>query len=112
MLYVFCPDLEPDREIWRLPFAATQRVKNSDTTSKGAPTPRADRERIYVFGDLLALDHDDARRCKQLRRGSRPGTLSRGRIRRGTDPHFSNTLSFRPHGLMSLWFKLPRTQPE
>ena len=30
-------------------------------TSKGAPTPCADRNRVYVFfesGDLLALDHD------------------------------------------------------
>lgn len=60
-LYVFCLDLASGGEIWRRHFAAAQRVKNSDTTSKGAPTPCVDRDRIYVFfesGDLLALDHD------------------------------------------------------
>ena len=60
-LFVFCLDLRSGREIWKRQFAATQRVKNSDMTSKAAPTPCADRDRLYVFfesGDLLALDHD------------------------------------------------------
>lgn len=60
-LCVFCLDLRSGRELWRRQFAASQRVKNSDTTSKGAPTPCVDRDRLYVFfesGDLMALDHD------------------------------------------------------
>jgi outer membrane protein assembly factor BamB len=60
-LYVSCLDLRSGRELWRRQFAATQRVKNSDMTSKGAPTPCVDRDRLYVFfesGDLIALDHD------------------------------------------------------
>jgi outer membrane protein assembly factor BamB len=60
-LFVFCLDLRSGREIWKRQFAAAQRVKNNDMTSKAAPTPCADRDRLYVFfesGDLLALDHD------------------------------------------------------
>ena len=60
-LYVFCLDLKSGSELWRRQFAATQPVKNDDMTSKGAPTPCVDRDRLYVFfesGDLLALDHD------------------------------------------------------
>jgi outer membrane protein assembly factor BamB len=59
-LYVFCLDLRTGREIWRREFAATQRIKNNDMTSKGAPTPCVDAGRLYVFfesGDLMALDH-------------------------------------------------------
>lgn len=60
-LYVLCLDLKSGRELWRRTFAATQRTKNSETTSRAAPTPCVDGRRLYVFfesGDLLALDHD------------------------------------------------------
>lgn len=59
-LHAFCLDLRSGREIWRRRFPATQRIKFSDMTSKAAPTPCVDRDRVYVFfesGDLIALDH-------------------------------------------------------
>jgi outer membrane protein assembly factor BamB len=42
-LLVVCLDARSGREIWKRQFAAIQRVKNNDMTSKGAPTPCADR---------------------------------------------------------------------
>jgi outer membrane protein assembly factor BamB len=60
-LLVCCFDLASGRALWRKTFVATQRMKNSDTVSKGAPTPCTDGKRVYVFfesGDFMALDHD------------------------------------------------------
>ncbi len=45
---------------WQRDFAATQRVKDSDTVSRGAPTPVCDESGVYaVFesGDVVALSH-------------------------------------------------------
>jgi outer membrane protein assembly factor BamB len=59
-LHVLCLDLKSGGEIWRRQFPAAQKIKNGDMTSKAAPTPCVDRNRLYVFfesGDLLALDH-------------------------------------------------------
>ncbi len=59
-LYILCLDSQSGSELWCREFAATQRVKNSGMTSKAAPTPCVDRDRLYVFfesGDLMALDH-------------------------------------------------------
>jgi len=63
-LLVSCFDLRSGRPLWRKQFPATQRIKNTDTVSKAAPTPCADAKRVYAFfesGDLLALDHDGNR---------------------------------------------------
>lgn len=60
-LYVFCLDLRSGRELWRRQSAATERGKNNDMTSKAAPTPCVDLDRLDVFfesGDLMALNHD------------------------------------------------------
>ncbi|MBL8210127.1 MAG: PQQ-binding-like beta-propeller repeat protein [Bryobacterales bacterium] len=60
-LHVLCLDFKTGRELWRRQFPATQPGKNNDMTSKGAPTPCADRDRVYAFfesGDLIALDHN------------------------------------------------------
>lgn len=59
-LYISCFSTRDGRKLWQREFAATQRVKNSNMVSKGAPTPVVDKSRVYAFfesGDLLALDH-------------------------------------------------------
>lgn len=46
--------------VWEREFPATQRVADSDTVSRGAPTPIVDDQGVYaVFesGDVFALDH-------------------------------------------------------
>lgn len=61
VLHVFCLDLQSGRELWHRQFQAAQRIQNTGTTSKGAPTPCVDSSRLYVFfesGDLMALSHD------------------------------------------------------
>lgn len=46
--------------LWQKDFVGTQKVKDSDTVSRGAPTPVVDADRVYaVFesGDIFALSH-------------------------------------------------------
>jgi outer membrane protein assembly factor BamB len=46
--------------LWQKDFVGTQKVKDSDTVSRGAPTPVVDANRVYaVFesGDIFALTH-------------------------------------------------------
>jgi outer membrane protein assembly factor BamB len=60
-LHVVCCDLSDGRRLWELQFSATQRVPDSDTVSRGAPTPVASAEAVFVMfesGDLIALSHD------------------------------------------------------
>jgi len=59
-LHVLAVNLEDGRVLWRREFSASQRVPDSDTVSRGAPTPVADAQRLYVVfesGDAVALDH-------------------------------------------------------
>lgn len=59
-LHVLAVSLEDGKTLWQRDFAGTQRVKDSDTVSRGAPTPAVDGERLYaVFesGDVFALSH-------------------------------------------------------
>jgi len=60
-LHLLCFELKTGKELWKKEFKGTQKVKISDYTSKGAPTPGVDAERVYALfesGDLIALDHD------------------------------------------------------
>jgi outer membrane protein assembly factor BamB len=60
-LHLTCVDLASGKVRWRWKRAATTRTKNSDMTSKAAPTPAVDDKRLYAFyesGDLIAFDHD------------------------------------------------------
>lgn len=60
-LHVVALSLSDGKILWQRDFPATQRVKDSDTVSRAAPTPVVDAERVYaVFesGDVFALTHD------------------------------------------------------
>jgi len=54
-------DLAGGERLWRAEFAASQRPEEvSNMISRGAPTPAADADGVYLFyesGDLIALDH-------------------------------------------------------
>lgn len=59
-LHVASIDFDTGEKIWQKDFAATQKVKDSDTVSRGAPTPVVDSERLYASfesGDVVALSH-------------------------------------------------------
>ncbi|MBA4032048.1 MAG: pyrrolo-quinoline quinone [Planctomyces sp.] len=59
-LHLFAIKLSDGELLWEREFSATQMVKESDTVSRGAPTPVVDAKRVYaVFesGDVFALDH-------------------------------------------------------
>lgn len=58
---VTCLRLSDGQILWTHRFEASLKIESSDMTSRGAPTPVVDAERVYAFfesGDLLALDHD------------------------------------------------------
>lgn len=58
--HVVCLDLAEGKTLWQKDFDGTQRVKDSDTVSRGAPTPVVDNDHVYaVFesGDVFALTH-------------------------------------------------------
>lgn len=60
-LHVMAVALDDGRILWRRDFSGTQRVPDSDTVSRSAPTPVVDGERVYaVFesGDVITLDHE------------------------------------------------------
>lgn len=60
-LHVLAVSLENGELLWQRDFAATQRVRDSDTVSRGAPTPVVDGDRLYASfesGDIVALSHD------------------------------------------------------
>jgi len=53
-------DLAGGDPLWQHTFSAAQRIESTNAVSKGAPTPAADAQGVYVFfesGDLLALSH-------------------------------------------------------
>jgi outer membrane protein assembly factor BamB len=59
-LHVLAVSLAEGKVLWQRDFRGTQKVKDSDTVSRGAPTPAVDEERLYaVFesGDVFALAH-------------------------------------------------------
>lgn len=59
-LHVAAIDLATGKSLWRKEFSATQKVRDSDTVSRGAPTPAVDAERVYAIfesGDIVALSH-------------------------------------------------------
>lgn len=59
-LHVVAVDLAKGDRLWQKDFAGTQAVRDSDTVSRGAPTPTVDADRLYaVFesGDVVALSH-------------------------------------------------------
>jgi outer membrane protein assembly factor BamB len=54
-------DLATGKQRWLLRATGTQGVLDSDMTSRAAPTPAIDAERVYAFfesGNLLAVDHE------------------------------------------------------
>jgi outer membrane protein assembly factor BamB len=60
-LHVLAVSLVNGEILWQRDFQGTQKVKDSDTVSRGAPTPVVDADKLYaVFesGDVLALTHD------------------------------------------------------
>ncbi|MCI0357555.1 MAG: PQQ-binding-like beta-propeller repeat protein [Planctomycetaceae bacterium] len=60
-LLVQCLDLHTGERRWMREFAATQKIRDGDTVSRGAPTPAVDDHALYAMfesGDLIALAHD------------------------------------------------------
>jgi outer membrane protein assembly factor BamB len=60
-LHVLAVSLQDGKVVWQRDLRGTQKVKDSDTVSRGAPTPVADGQRLYVVfesGDVFALTHD------------------------------------------------------
>lgn len=60
-LHLTAVDLASGAVVWSKEFQGTQKWKDSDYVSKGAPTPVVDKDRVYAFyesGDLIAVDHD------------------------------------------------------
>lgn len=59
-LHLLAINLSDGQTIWQRDFSGTQKVKDSDAVSRGAPTPVVDADRVYVLfesGDLFALTH-------------------------------------------------------
>jgi outer membrane protein assembly factor BamB len=59
-LHVLAISVADGKVLWQKDFIGTQKVKDSDTVSRGAPTPVVDANRVYaVFesGDIVALTH-------------------------------------------------------
>ena len=59
-LHLLAINLSDGQTAWQRDFTGTQKVKDSDAVSRGAPTPVVDAERVYVLfesGDLYALTH-------------------------------------------------------
>jgi outer membrane protein assembly factor BamB len=59
-LHVLCLESGEGSVVWQADLKGTQAVKDSDTVSRGAPTPVVDNDRVYaVFesGDAIALSH-------------------------------------------------------
>lgn len=60
-LHVLGIALEDGAKVWQADFAGTQRVPDSDTVSRGAPTPVVDDKHVFALfesGDMVALTHD------------------------------------------------------
>ncbi len=54
-------DLAFGQPVWMHRSIPSQRIKESNTVSKAAPTPAADEDAVYVFfetGNVLAIGHD------------------------------------------------------
>lgn len=59
-LHVLAVSLADGKTLWQKDFTGTQGVEDSEYVSRGAPTPVADAERLYVVfesGDVVALTH-------------------------------------------------------
>jgi outer membrane protein assembly factor BamB len=60
-LIVVCHRLSDGVELWRRETVAARRLADTDTTSKAAPTPAVDEDRVYAMfesGDVMAFRHD------------------------------------------------------
>ncbi|MBX3441994.1 MAG: PQQ-like beta-propeller repeat protein [Planctomyces sp.] len=60
-LHVICVGLDDGARRWECEFPATQRMPDSDSVSRGAPTPVVAAEAVFVMfesGDLFALTHE------------------------------------------------------
>ena len=58
---VGCFDLNSGRKLWETDIKSAEPAPISDYTSRAAPTPACDSQRVYVFfetGNLAALSHD------------------------------------------------------
>ncbi len=67
-LHVLAIDLASGSTLWQKDFEATQKVKDSDAVSRGAPTPAVDGQGLLVVfesGDVVALSHDGDVRWKR-----------------------------------------------
>lgn len=67
-LHVLAIDLATGSTLWQKDFEATQKVKDSDAVSRGAPTPAIDADGLLVVfesGDVFALSHDGDLRWKR-----------------------------------------------
>lgn len=67
-LHVLAIDLATGSIVWQEDFEATQKVKDSDAVSRGAPTPAVDADGLLVVfesGDVFALSHDGDLRWKR-----------------------------------------------
>lgn len=58
---VACFDLASGRKLWETALGSAEPAPISDYTSRAAPTPAVDAQRVYAFfetGNLAALDHE------------------------------------------------------
>jgi len=58
---VTCFDVRTGAKMWERSAPASQRIEATDMTSRAAPSPVVDGERVYAFfesGDLMAFAHD------------------------------------------------------
>lgn len=59
-LHLLALNLADGEKLWDREYPATQKVKDSDAVSRGAPTPVVDKDHVYVMyesGDIFALTH-------------------------------------------------------
>lgn len=59
-LHLLAISLDSGKTLWQKDFDGTQKVKDSEYVSRGAPTPVVDDERVYAMfesGDVFALTH-------------------------------------------------------
>ncbi len=60
-LHVLKISLKDGSTLWQRDFVGTQKVKDNDAVSRGAPTPLVDGDRVYVAfesGDIFSLTHE------------------------------------------------------
>lgn len=60
-LHLLAVSLSDGARVWERTFEGTQRVRDSDSVSRGAPTPVVDERAVYALfesGDLVCCTHD------------------------------------------------------